>query len=300
MQDSVLIARPSRPPALRDMAALTKPVTWFPPMWAYLCGAVSSGAALADNLPLLLGGIILTGPAVCGTSQVINDWCDRHVDAINEPQRPIPSGRVPGRWPVGLALAGAAVSMLLAAALGSLVFWASVAALLCGWAYSAPPLRLKRSGWLGPLVCALSYEGLAWFTGASALGGGLPAPTVMAVLLLYSLGAHGIMTLNDFKAVAGDRAMGLRSLPVILGVRRAALFACAVMALAQVAVIAVLAASALSVSAGIVAVLLVVQLALMARLVRQPARLAPWYNGTGVLLYVLGMLAAALGLGGYV
>jgi chlorophyll/bacteriochlorophyll a synthase len=300
MSDSVLIARQLRQPALRDLAALTKPVTWFPPMWAYLCGAVSSGAALADNLPLLLGGIILTGPAVCGTSQVINDWCDRHVDAINEPQRPIPSGRVPGRWPVGLAITGAALSLLLAGALGPIVFWATAAALLCGWAYSAPPLRLKRSGWLGPLVCALSYEGLAWFTGASALGGGIPSATVIAVLLLYSLGAHGIMTLNDFKAVVGDRAMGLRSLPVILGVRRAALFACAVMALAQAAVIAVLIVAALPVSTGIVAALLVVQLALMVRLVRRPARLAPWYNGTGVLLYVLGMLAAALGLGGYI
>jgi chlorophyll/bacteriochlorophyll a synthase len=299
MGDSAIAARQARVPAFRDMAALTKPVTWFPPMWAFMCGAVSSGVSLGDNLPLVLGGIILTGPAVCGTSQVINDWCDRHVDAINEPHRPIPSGRVPGRWPVGLAIVGAMLSLLLAAALGPLVFCATCAALLCGWAYSAPPFRFKRSGWLGPLVCALSYEGLAWFTGASALIGGVPSATVLAVLLLYSLGAHGIMTLNDFKAVAGDRAMGLRSLPVIMGVRPAALFACAVMALAQVAVIAVLMMSALTISAIIVALLLVVQLGLMVRLVGNPARLAPWYNGTGVLLYVLGMLAAALGLGGY-
>lgn len=299
MPDSALSSDLVRIPAPRDVVALTKPVTWFPPMWAFMCGAVSSGAALGPSWPLLVAGVVLTGPVVCGTSQVINDWCDRHVDAINEPGRPIPSGRVPGRWPVGIALAGTALSLLLGAALGSWVFWATCAALLCGWAYSAPPLRFKRSGWTGPLVCALSYEGLAWFTGAALLLGSAPPLPVIATLLLYSLGAHGIMTLNDFKAVAGDRATGLRSLPVILGVRRAALFACTVMALAQVAVIALLAAQGLWVSAALVALLTVVQLACMARLVRDPAGLAPWYNGTGILLYVLGMLAAALGYGGY-
>ena len=299
MPDAVLSSQLVRHPALRDVVALTKPVTWFPPMWAFLCGAVSSGLPLGENWPLLLAGVLLTGPMVCGTSQVINDWCDRHVDAINEPDRPIPSGRVPGRWPVGIALVGTALSLALGAALGTWAFWATCAALLCGWAYSSPPLRFKRSGWTGPLVCALSYEGLAWFTGAAVLLAAAPPPPVLAVLLLYSIGAHGIMTLNDFKAVAGDRATGLRSLPVTLGVRNAALLACAVMALAQVAVIALLAVQALWPSAAIVALLLAVQLACMMRLVRDPARFAPWYNATGVSLFVLGMLASALGLGGY-
>ena len=297
MPDSALLTRLPRTPAPRDVLALTKPVTWFPPMWAFLCGAVSSGMPLAENWPLLVAGTLLTGPLVCGTSQVINDWCDRHVDAINEPDRPIPSGRVPGRWPIGIALVGAALSLALGAALGSWAFWATCAALFCGWAYSAPPLRFKRSGWTGPLVCALSYEGLAWFTGAAVLLAAAPLLPVLVVLLLYSLGAHGIMTLNDFKAVAGDRATGLRSLPVTMGVRNAAQLACAVMALAQIAVIGVLAALALWLSAAIVTLLLVVQLGCMVRLVRDPARLAPWYNATGVSLYVLGMLAAALGLG---
>ena len=41
-------------------------------------------------------GVALTGPLVCGTSQAVNDWYDRHVDAINEPGRPIPSGAYSG------------------------------------------------------------------------------------------------------------------------------------------------------------------------------------------------------------
>ena len=290
----------ARRPRVGDIIELTKPVTWFPPMWAFMCGVVSSGFSISENWLFLIAGIALTGPLVCGTSQVINDYCDRHVDAINEPGRPIPSGRVPGYWPVGIALTGSAVSLFLAAYLGKWVFFATCVALCSGWAYSAAPLRAKRSGWFGPLLCALSYEGLSWFTGASVMLGALPSATVLIVILLYSLGAHGIMTLNDFKAVEGDKATGLRSLPVTLGVRPAAIFACAVMTMAQMAVIAVLWFYALPLSAAIVALLTLLQLFLMARLVRDPAKFAPWYNATGVSLYVFGMLAAALGLGGYI
>jgi chlorophyll/bacteriochlorophyll a synthase len=300
MPESTISLGSSRIPALRDVVELTKPVTWFPPMWAFMCGVVSSGASIADNWLFLIAGIALTGPIVCGTSQVINDYCDRHVDAINEPNRPIPSGRVPGRWPVWIALFGSGVSLGLAAALGPWVVLATCIALFCGWAYSSLPFRFKRSGWIGPFVCALSYEGLSWFTGASVMVGGLPSTTTLIILLLYSLGAHGIMTLNDFKAVEGDKATGLRSLPVTMGVRNAALFACAVMALAQVAVIAILYVQNLTLSAAIVAMFTFVQIGLMVRLVGNPAKLARWYNATGVSLYVFGMLAAALGLGGYI
>ena len=300
MSDSAISPKTARWPALPDIVTLAKPVTWFPPMWAFMCGVVSSGISIPDNWIFLVVGIALTGPIVCGTSQVINDWCDRHVDAINEPDRPIPSGRVPGRWPVGIALAGSALSLVVAAALGVWVLLATCVALFFGWAYSSPPFRFKRSGWIGPLVCALSYEGLSWFTGASVMVGGLPATNIIAVLLLYSLGAHGIMTLNDFKAVEGDRAMGLRSLPVTMGVRNAALLACATMAIAQIAVIALLAIENYRLSAIIVSLFLLVQIGLMARLVTDPRKYAPWYNATGISLYVFGMLAAALGLGGYI
>ncbi|GIS01799.1 MAG: hypothetical protein CM15mP103_03500 [Gammaproteobacteria bacterium] len=56
----------------------------------------------------------------------------------------------------------------------------------------------------------------------------------------YSIGAHGIMTLNDFKSVEGDLQMGIRSLPAQLGRERAAKVACVFMLLPQLVVIALL------------------------------------------------------------
>jgi chlorophyll synthase len=104
------------------------------------------------------------------------------------------------------------------------------------------------------------------------------------------------MTLNDFKSVEGDTRMGIGSLPVRLGVDNAARLACAVMAVPQVVVIAILFTWGNRIHAGIVAVLLVVQLELMMRLLRSPRERATWYSATGVTLYVLGMLVSAFAL----
>ncbi len=286
------------PPAARDVLELLKPVTWFPPIWAFMCGVVSSGVPVVERWPFLIAGVALTGPLVCGTSQAVNDWFDRHVDAINEPGRPIPSGRIAGLWGLWIAIAGTMLSLLVAWATGPLVFGATCLALVCAWGYSAPPFRFKVSGVWGPAVVALTYEGLTWFTGAAAMAGAWPSASVLIVLALYSAGAHGIMTLNDFKAVDGDRAMGLRSLPVVLGVDRAARLACIVMVVPQVLVIALQLAWGHRLIGVIVAMLVVGQLMLMRRLLRDPLRHTPWYNATGTSLYVLGMLASALGLGG--
>lgn len=299
MQRSAVSTRAAPLPALRDVVQLLKPITWFPPMWAFMCGAVSSGAGLDGRLWFVVGGVLLAGPLVCGTSQAVNDWFDRHVDAINEPDRPIPSGRIPGRWGLAIAIIASVISAGVGWLLGPLVFAAALVGLALAWGYSAPPFRFKTSGWTGPAVVGLTYEGLSWFTGATVMLGALPRNEVLIVLVLYSLGAHGIMTLNDFKAVEGDRATGLKSLPVTMGVSGAARFACLVMALAQLAVIALLAWWGLTVSALLVGGVLLAQLAAMPRLLSNPAKFAPWYNAVGVLLYVLGMLAAALGLGGY-
>ncbi len=284
-------------PAPSAVLELFKPITWFPPMWAFGCGVVSSGANIATSWPMALAGIVLAGPLICATSQAVNDWYDRHVDAINEPQRPIPSGRIPGRWGLWIAIAWTIVSMLWAYALGPWVFGAAVVGMVLAWIYSAPPLRLKQSGWWGPAACALSYEGITWFTGAAVMLSAAPDWKILVIAALYSFGAHGIMTLNDFKAIKGDRQTGVRSLPVQLGVDRAARLACAVMIAPQIAVVVLLILFGKPWHAFAVGVSLGVQLNLMARLITDPRKLAPWFNQTGVFLYVMGMLISAFALG---
>jgi chlorophyll synthase len=217
---------------------------------------------------------------------------------VNEPGRPIPSGRIPGRWGLWIALAMTALSLWVGSLLGTWGFWATVAGVAAAWAYSAEPIRLKRSGWWGPGLVGLSYEGLPWFTGAAVLLQTAPRFEIVIIALLYAFGAHGIMTLNDFKALEGDRQHGVRSLPVVLGPEVAAKIACTVMGMAQVLVVAMLVIFQAPLHAlGVLAVLLA-QIVAMRVLMRDPKGKAPWYNGTGVVLYVAGMMISAFALRG--
>ncbi|MDD9718018.1 chlorophyll synthase ChlG [Dinoroseobacter sp. PD6] len=290
--------QPRKLPEPSAALELIKPITWFPPMWAYACGVVSSGASITEHWGPLVLGVLLAGPIVCGMSQAANDWCDRHVDAINEPNRPIPSGRVPGRWGLWIALMMSALALVVGLALGPWGFGATVLAVMAAWAYSVEPIRMKRSGWWGPGLVGLSYESLPWFTGAAVMVTGAPSWEIVIVAVLYGLGAHGIMTLNDFKALEGDRQMGVNSLPVTLGPERAAKIACIVMLIPQLAVIGLLFAWGLSDRALVVLALVVLQLWAMREMMEDPKGRAPWYNGTGVLFYVSGMMVTAFALRG--
>lgn len=59
-----------------------------------LCGAAASGhfewtpTDVAKSLTCML----MSGPLLTGYTQTINDYYDKEIDAINEPNRPIPSG----------------------------------------------------------------------------------------------------------------------------------------------------------------------------------------------------------------
>jgi len=286
-------------PELSTVAELLKPITWFPPMWAFSCGVVSSGKSLTDNWILIIWGVLLAGPLVCASSQAVNDWFDRHVDAINEPNRPIPSGRMPGRWGFYIAVLWTLLSIFWAWPLGPWGFAATALGLLLSWAYSTPPIRLKNNGWWGNSACALSYEGLAWVTGAAVmLGGEMPSHNAIVLALLYSFGAHGIMTLNDFKAVEGDAQMGVRSLPVQLGVTKAAFTACGFMLFAQWAVAILLLEWGSPNSALAVLLLSMCQLPLMLRFIQNPVEKALSVSAFGVPLFVSGMMVSAWSLRG--
>ena len=281
-------------PEPRAILTLLKPITWFPPMWAFACGSITGSEKIFDNLPIFFLGLLLTGPLVCASSQAVNDWYDRHVDAINEPNRPIPSGRIPGKWGLYIALIWSLISLWVGSFLGAIGFLATLLALVLAWFYSMPPMRFKNNGWLGNLACGVSYEGLAWVTGAALLSGGV-VPSKPSLLLagLYSASAHGIMTLNDFKAIEGDRQMGVRSLPVQLGAMRAAQVSAAFMLLPQVIVLALLLMWDKPNYALAIGALMIGQIFLLRDFLKKPIEKALFYSGFGVPLLVSGMMVAA-------
>ncbi|KAI3434883.1 hypothetical protein D9Q98_002937 [Chlorella vulgaris] len=204
---------------------LMKPVTWIPLIWGVLCGAAASGAFTwtPENVAKSVLCMVMSGPLLTGYTQTINDWYDREIDAINEPYRPIPSGAI------SEGEVKAQIWALLAGGIGVayvLDQWAghetpimtilAVFGSFISYIYSAPPLKLKQSGWAGNYALGSSYIALPWWAG-QALFGTLTLD-VMVLTVLYSIAGLGIAIVNDFKSIEGDRAMGLQSLPVAFGV----------------------------------------------------------------------------------
>lgn len=284
-----------RPAVLVRSLKLMKPVTWFGPIWAFMCGAIASGGTsweLTDMTRVILG-MVFAGPILCGLSQIINDYFDREVDALNEPHRLIPAGLVSMQQiaitVVVLFISGVAIAMYL----GRGVFILTGIGLFFAFVYSAPPLRAKRNGWVGNSLVAISYEGLAWMAGHLAFAALTPASVVIA--LLYSFGTHGIMSINDYKSIEGDSKIGIKTIPVLYGVERAAWLIVFTMNIAQIGVIALFVAWANWLVVGILAVILFIQLPLQRSFLRNPMENYLKFSAIGVNFFVWGMLVAAIG-----
>lgn len=207
---------------------LTKPVTWVPLIWGVMCGAAASGhyTWTPENLGKALLCMFMSGPLLTGYTQTINDWEDREIDAINEPNRPIPSGAISefdvqvqiyvllfGGWAAAWTLdQWCEHEFPVVTALTLFGSWIS-------YIYSAPPLKLKQEGWRGNYALGASYIALPWWAGQAVFGE--LSIDVMILTILYSWAGLGIAIVNDFKSIEGDRQMGLISLPVAFGVEKA-------------------------------------------------------------------------------
>jgi chlorophyll synthase len=284
---------------------LMKPVTWIPLIWGVICGAAASGRFewTLPNVLASLACMLMSGPLLAGYTQTINDYYDREIDAINEPYRPIPSGAISlpqvktQIWV--LLLAGLAVAWgldLWAGHTTPVVLLLALGGSFVSFIYSAPPLKLKQNGWLGNYALGASYIALPWWAG-QALFGQLTWTTAL-LTLAYSLAGLGIAVVNDFKSVEGDRALGLKSLPVVFGIERASWISAGMIDLFQLAMVAVLIAIGQHFAAVLLVLLIVPQITFQdIWLLRDPVAFDVKYQASAQPFLVLGMLVTALAIG---
>ncbi|MGK7888590.1 MAG: chlorophyll synthase ChlG [Leptolyngbyaceae cyanobacterium] len=284
---------------------LMKPVTWVPLIWGVLCGAASSGhyTWTVSNVLAAIACMIMSGPMLAGYTQTINDFYDREIDAINEPYRPIPSGAISIPQVVTqvlvLLVAGVAIAYGLDRWAGHPFPILTVLALggsFLSYIYSAPPLKLKKNGWLGNYALGASYIALPWWAG-QALFGEL-TPTIMVLTLFYSLSGLGIAIVNDFKSVEGDRQLGLQSLPVMFGTRTAAWICVLMIDVFQIGVATYLVAAGQNFYATLLLFLVIPQITFQDMyFLRDPVENDVKYQASAQPFLVLGMLVTGIALG---
>jgi chlorophyll synthase len=284
---------------------LMKPITWIPLMWGVLCGAASSGqfSWTIENVLISAACMLMTGPLMTGYTQTLNDFYDKEIDAINEPYRPIPSGAISIPQVVTqifvLLAAGLAIAYLLDVWAGHEFPTMTVLTLLgtfLAYIYSAPPLKLKQNGWLGNYALGASYIALPWCAG-QALFGKLDV-TIVILTLFYSLSGLGIAIVNDFKSVEGDRQLGLKSLPVMFGVDKAAWICVLMIDVFQIAIGLYLLTIHQNLYATILLLFVIPQITFQDMyFLRNPLENDVKYQASAQPFLVLGMLVAALALG---
>jgi len=284
---------------------LMKPITWIPLIWGVVCGAASSGNYTwsLENVLKAAACMLMSGPLMAGYTQTLNDFYDREIDAINEPYRPIPSGKIsiPQVTAQILVLLGAGLSVayLLDIWSGHETLSMTLLTLLgafLAYIYSAPPLKLKQNGWLGNYALGSSYIALPWCAG-HALFGTLNW-TIVALTLFYSLAGLGIAVVNDFKSVQGDSQLGLKSLPVMFGVGTAAWICVVMIDLFQAGVAGYLISIHQNLYAAILLLLIIPQITFQDMyFLRDPLKNDVKYQASAQPFLVLGMLVAGLALG---
>lgn len=284
---------------------LMKPITWIPLIWGVVCGAASSGGFTwtLENVLISAACMLLSGPLMAGYTQTLNDFYDREIDAINEPYRPIPSGAIAIPQVVTQILvllsAGIALAYVLDRWAGHEFPTVTVIALggaFLSYIYSAPPLKLKKNGWLGNYALGSSYIALPWWVG-HAIFGDLNW-TIILLTLFYSMAGLGIAVVNDFKSVEGDRQLGLNSLPVMFGVGTAAWICVLMIDIFQIGVAAYLLSLQQNLYAVILILLVIPQITFQDMyFLRDPLKNDVKYQASAQPFLVLGMLITGLALG---
>jgi len=203
---------------------------------AILCMILSSrGLPPPLEVLKLIVAVTFVGYAVYfynDVMDVLDDLKNRELGNPIPASRPFASGKVSKETMVAYILFSAAVGLLTAYTINLTVLSFLVLYIILGILYSTDPVRLKKRLLMKQLVIA-SGNALAHLSGAYAVGGLNLAVIYLTTLdFLLVVGVNPVLDIRDMK---GDRALGVKTLPVVLGPEVAVRLAITVLAASGVA-----------------------------------------------------------------
>ncbi|WP_298818647.1 prenyltransferase [Chloroflexus sp.] len=212
-----------------DLIRLGRPLHLLGGAIFYGVGVAAAGVAPRDSGLALLG--LLTTLSAQLMNHYSNDYFDRDADCANTTptrwsggSRVLPAGRLPAQVALVAALGWGGLALLLALlsavrspdpTLSIGVFGIAIA---LAWVYSGPPLYLHRRGW-GEVIGALLVPGMTAIAGFTLQTGTIQPIIVLAVIPLCCL-QFAMLVAVSLPDVTGDRAVGKRTLAVIVGPQR--------------------------------------------------------------------------------
>ncbi|PSL03251.1 chlorophyll synthase [Haloactinopolyspora alba] len=217
------VSRPAPARFVRDVVALGRPWFWPVSLVPYYVGVVLATRRLlppVSALPEVAAGGLVIGPLMWWAVLAVNDAHDVAGDRLNPRKAgtPLASGRMTPSAAQRVAGVAAALAVAVAWNVGLAFALGTVTALLVGWAYSAPPLRLKVRPGADIAVNAIALGAFGLLAGWVTVRPVGAFPWVMAVLgTLVAVALYVPTTVADLDA---DRAGGYTTVAVRLGLAR--------------------------------------------------------------------------------
>jgi 4-hydroxybenzoate polyprenyltransferase len=226
------------------------------PQMVYHAGLFIVGAGFASlysklafetTLFHILGFILLIIAIECAwlASVVQNDFRDQAIDRLSNPDRPLVTGSIdpPLYSTIGLLLFAA--SIFLAALVSTQAALLLMVYQAIAFLYSADPLRLKRIPFVATALASAAsllifFAGFIVFSADKNIEA-LPVHIPVFLFITYLF----LLPIKDFKDIAGDRADGVITIPVLLGEARAKRFIGAILFLTFVSSVFVFAVRSL-------------------------------------------------------
>jgi 4-hydroxybenzoate polyprenyltransferase len=222
--------------SFKALIDLCRPFTMLAPAVGVYAGAMMAAKGSWPNALCIIAAIV--GGLMNAASNTINQVTDIDIDRINKPARPIPSGRLSAATAIWAGVILYAICLVVAYIIGPGFFTVILLGAIFSWAYSIPPVRTKNNPILanptmaiprGILLILAGYvaqlelaAGRGTFADGVALLWSDATPWATGVIMFLFLA--GAASTKDFADIKGDKALGARSIPVVLGVRRAAWF----------------------------------------------------------------------------
>ncbi|WP_436347674.1 geranylgeranylglycerol-phosphate geranylgeranyltransferase [Natronorubrum sp. FCH18a] len=211
---------------IRGLLELTRPVNVIAASVLPFIGAFVAGGV--TEYPLAVAAAVAATGLAVGAGNAINDYFDREIDRINQPDRAIPRGAVSPRGALAFSLVLFAGAVALALTLPTAALAIAAINLVALVAYTE---LFKGLPGLGNALVAY-LVGSTFLFGAAAVGDMGPA------VVLFVLAAIATLTreiVKDVEDIDGDREEGLNTLPIAVGEERALIVAGALIVIGVVA-----------------------------------------------------------------
>jgi geranylgeranylglycerol-phosphate geranylgeranyltransferase len=197
--------------SLAGFFTLTRPTNSFVAgLAAIVAYLIDTGTLIPETLFLFVIVVLITA-----AGNAINDFFDAEIDAINRPDRPIPSGVVSRRAARGFATMLFLVGILVSIFTNLLCISITILNSFILIAYAA---KLKSTPLSGNIAVAYLSASIFLFGGALNGWDGLIRIIPIAAITFFAILSREL--LKDAEDVEGDRAGGADTVPIRIGIKK--------------------------------------------------------------------------------